>query len=136
MISGAAALYAVTKEQKYFDEALSCSKGAFEHFGDKTIKEGLVGYPVSTTIWFNCILLKGLIDIYPFAKEEILPYIESYQKSMDYAYENHLKEGFMPVDWLRGWRGDVKKDKFKEALDHSSNAEMYALLAIFENEVR
>ncbi len=136
MISGAAALYGITGEQAYLDEALSCAKGAYDYFGDKTVKEGYVEWPVATTIWFNCILLKGYIDLYPYAKEEALIYIEAYQKSIDYAYDHYKKDGFLPVDWLRGWREDVTKDTYKEALDHSANVEMYALLSIFEQDIR
>lgn len=136
MISGGAALYEVTGDKKYLDEALSSAKGAFDYFGDKTIKEGYVGWPVSTTIWFNAIMLKGFMDLYPYAKEEVAVYIDAYQKSMDYAYENYLKDNFIPVDWLNGWREDVEKDTYKEALDHSANIEMYALLSIYESEVK
>jgi hypothetical protein len=135
MISGAAALYGVTGEKKYLDEALSASKGAFDYFGNKNIVEGYVGFPVSTTIWFNTILLTGYLELYLYAKKEAITYIEAYQKSMDYAYNNFLKDGYMPIDWLLGWQ-DNDKNNFKEALDHSSNIEMYALLAIFEKDLR
>lgn len=136
MISGGAALFEATGEQKYLDEALSSAKGAYEYFCDKDVKEGYVGFPVSSTIWFNAILLKGFIDLYPHAKTAAAKYIGAYQKSMDHAYEHYLKDGFIPVDWLRGWRDGVKKDIYKEALDQSANVEMYALLSIYESEIR
>lgn len=134
-ISGAAALYGVTNEEKYLEKARSAAKGAFDFFGDKTVKEGFVEYPVHTTIWFNSILLKGFLKLYPYAAEECSDYIESFQKSMDYGFEHFIKDGFMPVDWLRGWQ-DTKKDTNKESLDHSANAEMYALLSIYENGLK
>lgn len=135
MISGAAALYGVTGDQKYLVEALSAAKGAFDYFGNKHIVEGYMGFPVSTTIWFNTILLTGYLELYLYAKKEAVTYIDAYQKSMDYAYDNFSKDGYMPIDWLAGWQ-DNDKNNFKEALDHSSNIEMYALLAIFEKELK
>lgn len=130
-ISGASALYEVTGDQQYLREALDAADGAFRYFASKG-PEGCVEFPVSTTVWFNSILLKGFLDVYPFAKPQCLPYIQAFQQSIDYAYEHFLKDGFLPSAWLRGWQ-DVKKDTNKEALDHSANVEIYALLSLFEN---
>lgn len=132
MISGAAALYGVTGEQKYLDEALSCAQGALEFFGDTDDKEGYVNWPSRANVWFNSILLRGYIDLYPYAKEETLPYIETFQRSIDYAYDNYYKDGYLPRDWINGW--DNEKDGAKYALDRSATAEIYAMLALFEKE--
>jgi hypothetical protein len=129
MISGAAALYGVTGEEKYLEEALSAAKGAYDYFS-RSVSETVTYWPCISNIWFNCILLRGYIDLYEYAPEQAKVYIMTFQNSMDFAYENYLYEGYMPINWVRGW-GTQERDKNlrMDALDHSANIEMYAMLA-------
>lgn len=134
MISGAAALYGVTKDKKYLDEALACAKGAMDYFGDKTKLQGYTHFACTSNIWFNAILLRGYIDLYPYAKKETAPYIEEFQKTMDYAYDKFSvnQRGYMPYNWIEGW-DNSDRTSYRDSLDMSANAEMYGMLAIWQN---
>ena len=138
MISGASALYSVTKDKKYLDEALACAEGAYEYFGVKNQVKGYVGWPYKrengseTQIWFNVILLRGYIDLYEVAPQEATKYILMFQNSIDYAFTHYLDGGYLPYDWLGGWHGK-ERDRYKRALDHSSNVEIYAMLADWQS---
>ncbi len=135
MISGAAALYGATGEQKYLNEALACAKGAMDYFGDTTVKSGYTSFACTSNIWFNAILLRGYMDLYPYAKKQTAKYIEEFQKSMDYAYETYKADntGYMPYNWISGWDSS-DRSLYREALDMSANAEMYGMLAIWQKE--
>jgi hypothetical protein len=129
MISAGAALYGVTGEQRYLDEALMAAQGAYAHFAAK-VSDNVTYWACTSNIWFNNILLRGYLDLYPYAKEQTIFYINTFQNSMDFAYEHYLYKGYMPINWSRGW-GTQERDKNgrREALDHSANVEMYAMLA-------
>lgn len=132
MISGAAALYGATGDKKYLDEALSCAQGAMNYFGDKTILPGYTNFACTSNIWFNCILLRGYIDLYEYAPSQTAGYINEFQKSIDYAYEHYDGEsGFIPYNWLEGWDAS-DRSTYRNALDMSANAEMYGMLAIWQ----
>ena len=135
MISGAAALYGATKDKKYLDEALSCAEGAMKYFGDTGVKAGYTNFACTSNIWFNAILLRGYMDLYPYAKTQTAKYIEEFQKSMDYAYETFDADskGYMPYNWLQGWDSS-DRSYYREALDMSANAEMYGMLAIWQKQ--
>lgn len=129
MISAGAALYGVTGEQRYLDEALLAAKGAYDYFS-VPISENVTYWPCISNIWFNCILLRGYIDLYEYAPEEAEFYITTFQNTMDFAYEHYLYEDYMPINWIRGW-GTQERDKELRlnSLDHTANIEMYAMLA-------
>lgn len=133
MISGAAALYGATKDKKYLTEALDCAKGAMDYFGNKNIISGYTEFACTSNIWFNAILMRGYIDLYPYAKQQTAPYLEEFQKSMDYGYEKFGADstGYMPFDWLRGWDGS-DRSMYRDSLDMSANAEMYGMLAYWQ----
>jgi uncharacterized protein YyaL (SSP411 family) len=129
MISGAAALYGATGEEKYLKEALSAAKGAYDYFS-RTVSDTVTYWPCTSNIWFNCILLRGYIDLYEYAPEQAEEYIMTFQNTMDFAYENYLYEGYLPINWIRGWGTQERdKDLRRNALDHAANIEMYAMLA-------
>jgi hypothetical protein len=134
MISGASALYGATKEQKYLNEALACAKGAYEYFGIKNQKPGYVGWPCDDNkqIWFHAILLRGYIDLYPYAKETATNYIEMFQNTMDYSFENYYDGEYLPYNWLTGWNSD-DRETYKRSLDHSTNVEIFAMLSDWQS---
>jgi uncharacterized protein YyaL (SSP411 family) len=132
MITAGVELYRATSEEHYLTDALVTAKAAYEYFGNEDLVEGYVQYPASSTTWFNLVLLIGFVDLNEFAPVEASTYIESYQKSIDYSYDNFYKDGYLPVNWVKGWIPGFEKDEHKNVLDHSSHAETYALLAQFE----
>ena len=92
-------------------------------------------YPInSQTTWFNLVLLQGFLDLYEFEPEDALLYIESFQKSLDYAYENYNRDGFLPRNYLSGWE-DSNYDNNKNVMDQASASQMYAMLAIWAQQI-
>lgn len=137
MISGAAELYGATNEKIYLDQAKNAAAAAFDVFGDRSIKNGYVLYPItSSTIWFNLVLLQGYIDLYPYDKTESLKYIDSYQKTLDYAYDNYYFNGCLPRDFLNGWVYGSSYDENKDVMDSATVAEMFGMLAEFESKIK
>lgn len=136
MISGQAELYRYTGEAIYLEQAKRSAEAAYHFFGNKNILDGYVLYPIDTyTTWFNLVLLTGFIDLYPFAKEQCDIYIDSFQKSLDYAYDNFYLDGFLPRNLLIGWQyGNYtsRYDMEMTIMDAAANAEMYAMLAQHE----
>lgn len=137
MISGAAALYRVTEEETYLEDAKMSAKGAYEVFAKETqIDEKILcQYAPSSdnlyngTTWFNLILLEGYLELFPY-DENCKKYIDAFQTSLDYAYENYQKDnGLLPRDLLNGWNMNEAKDQEKDIMDQAAYAEIYAQLA-------
>ena len=109
MISGGACLYRVTGESKYLTQAKNCAKAAYREFTIKDKETGLVQYTAksnsiyNSTVWFNLILLEGFIDLFPY-DPLCQKYIDAFQTSLDYGFENHLdKNKLLPRDLINGW---------------------------------
>lgn len=148
MLSGAAALYQATGDEKYLRAAEQLAKNTQKVFCVKDRKdEKPDSYPItSDTVWFNFILFQGYVDL---ANAELaraiasgdqtnmtkfttcLEYVESMQASIDYAYDNYQKDGFLPRDFVNGWNETSNFDKSKNVMDQASASETYSLLAMF-----
>lgn len=130
MISGAAALYRATGEEKYLSAAKKSVKAAKNVFGDKRALEGYTLWGLSNRKWFNLILLEGFIEFYEFDPEECLEIITSFQDMLDYSYDNYLKKGFLPYNLLKGWTKN-SEDTTKNIMEQTSVATMFAELSEF-----
>ena len=130
MISGAAALYRATGEEKYFNAAKKSVKAAKKVFGDTRALEGYTLWGLSNRKWFNLILLEGFIEFYEFDPEECLEIITSFQDMLDYSYDNYLKKGFLPYNLLKGWTKN-SEDTNKNIMEQTSVATMFAELSEF-----
>ena len=134
MLSGAADLYRVTGDNAYLDDARKLSDDSFKYFAKLgQTKEGYYTYDISGfRNWFNGVLMRGFVDIYP-AYGTVGDYIDSFQKNLDYGYENFLYEGFLPTNLLVGWSRDNANNKTEGMFSFAFAAE-YALLARYELE--
>lgn len=145
MISGGACLYRVTGEKRYLTQAKNCAKAAYREFTVKDKATGLTQYTAkgnsiyNSTVWFNLILLEGYLDLFPY-DPLCKKYIDAFQTSLDYGFENHLdNNNLLPRDLLKGWDikatkpGDdnTKPDLNKDVMDQAACAEIYAQLAEF-----
>jgi hypothetical protein len=130
-ISAAALLYGETGDQRYLNDAKALAKGAYDYFGNKNVRSGYVDYLTSSTgsgnVWQSTILLTGYIDLYQYDPSTTIKYIQAFQQGIDYGYDNYYTNGMIPRDWLKGW---TNEDNYW-SLDHSSNAQIYAQLALF-----
>ena len=134
MLSGAADLFKVTCNNTYLSDAQKLSDASFAYFACLgETRPGYYTYDISGfRNWFNGVLMRGYVDIYPFC-EEAADYINSFQKNLDYAYENFLYNGFLPTDLLEGWNEDYEKNKTEGMFSFAFAAE-YAVLSKYELE--
>ena len=138
-ITGAVELYRATGEIKYLDTAKYWAKSADAYFARDSGVDGLKSYPAGN-IWFNLILLNGYAALAPYDAENTGVYIAHMQNAIDYAYDHYLTKGlkpvygqFIPNDWINGWGSQNPKEIW--VLDASSQAEIFATLALCEKQV-
>lgn len=138
MISGGVALYRATGKTSYLTDAKNAARASYSTFCKTTTKDGtrVPMYPIDTqTTWFNLVLLQGYLDLYEASPNKTYEsYILSFQTSLDYAYDNYLKDGFLPRDYVNGWNMDSSYDKNKNVMDQASASQMYAMLALWAEQ--
>jgi hypothetical protein len=134
MLSGAADLFQATGEAVYLEDAQKLSNASFDCFA--TLGETIPGYYTYDISgfrnWFNGVLMRGYVDVYP-AYEAIAEYIHSFQQNLDYGYDHFLYKGFLPTNLLVGWSYDNNNNK-TEAMFNFAFAAEYAVLARYELE--
>lgn len=134
MLSGAADLFRLTGKDSFLKDAIELSDASFSYFAtlNKT-KTGYYTYDISGfRNWFNGVLMRAYVDVHPIYKNTD-EYIHSFQKNLDYGYENFLYEGILPSNLLVGWNNDNSKNK-TEAMFNFAFAAEYAVLAKYEIE--
>lgn len=134
MLSGGADLYRVTGDNAYLDDTRKLSDDSFQYFAKLgQTKAGYYTYDISGfRNWFNGVLMRGFVDIYP-AYPTVDDYIDTFQKNLDYGYDNFLYDGFLPTNLLVGWSRDNANNKTEGMFSFAFAAE-YALLARYELE--
>jgi hypothetical protein len=132
MLSGAADLYRVTGDNKYVTDAKKLSKASFRYFAKLgQTKAGYYTFDSSGfSNWFNGVLMRGYVDFYPLFKN-VDNYIDSFQKNLDYGYQNFRHKGFLPTDLLKGWSYDNSKNETEGMFNFAFAAE-YAVLSRYE----
>jgi predicted alpha-1,6-mannanase (GH76 family) len=134
MLSGGADLHRVTGTTSYMDDARKLSDASFQYFAKLgQTKPDYYTYDISGfRIWFNGVLMRGYVDVFP-SYETAGDYIDSFQKNLDYGYDNFLHEGFLPTNLLVGWSRDNSKNNTEGMFSFAFAAE-YATLARYELE--
>jgi predicted alpha-1,6-mannanase (GH76 family) len=134
MISGAADLYRVTGDNTYLEDGRDLADASFTYFAKLgQTKPEHYTYDISGfRNWFNGVLMRGYVDFYP-AYEPAGTYIDSFQKNLDYGYDNYLYEGFLPTNLLVGWSREDAKNNTEGMFNFAFAAE-YAVLARYELE--
>lgn len=134
ILSGAADLYRATGDNVYMEDARKLSDASFQYFAKLgQTKPGYYTYDISGfRNWFNGVLMRGYLDIYP-AYGTVSDYIDSFQKNLDYGYDNFLYDGFLPTNLLVGWSRDNANNNTEGMFSFAFAAE-YALLARYELE--
>ena len=134
MLSGAADLFRATGEKRFLKDAKKLADASFKFFAkrDQTIP-GYYTYEVNGfRNWFNGVLMRAFVDVYPYyPKAET--YITSFQKNLDFGYENFLHQGMLPTDLLKGWDSEEAKNNTEGMFNFTFAAE-YAVLSQFELE--
>lgn len=132
MLSGGADLYRVTKDEVYLQDSRKLTDASFNKFAswESTIPEHYA-YDISGfNNWFNNVLLRAYIDIQPFYEDAEKP-IASFQKNLDYGYENFAYKHMLPTNLLVGWSRENSKNRVEGMFTFAFAAE-YARLAQYE----
>ncbi len=132
MLSGAADLYRATGEDMYLIDARKLSDASFQYFAKLGLnRPGYYTYDISGfRNWFNGVLMRGYVDVAP-VYGNVAEYIDSFQKNLDYGYDNFLYEGFLPTNLLVGWSHDNNNNRTEGMFNFSFAAE-YAVLSRYE----
>ena len=97
----------------YFTKDLKINNVTYRQFPTYNGIEGN-GTARGFNAWFNDVLVRAWADAADYS--DYRQYkgarlgLDAIQKNLDYAYENHRKEGFLPFDMLNGW-GEEKNTK-------------------------
>lgn len=124
MIQAAALLYKLTKEENYLKDAQNIAKGSYEYFfEDFTPNEGQTFNVLKEhDVWFIAVMLRGYIELYHLDNNKT--YIDTFQKNLDFAWENTRESnGLFNKDF-----SGKKKDDRKWLLTQAAMVEMYARL--------
>lgn len=134
MLSGSADLYRATGDNTYHEDARKLSDKSFQYFAKPgQTKPGYYTYDISGfRNWFNGVLMRGYVDVY-YEYGTAADYIDTFQKNLDYGYENFLYNGFLPTNLLVGWSRDNVNNNTEGMFNFAFAAE-YALLARYELE--
>jgi len=133
MLSGAADLYQATGTSTYLDDATKLTKASFGYFAKKDATvTGYYTYDLSGfNNWFNDVLMRGYVDVYPIYKNASVC-VGSFQQNLDYGYDKFLYKGFLPTNLLLGWSRDNNNNSMEGMFTFAFAAE-YATLA--RNEI-
>lgn len=129
MLSGAADLFRVTGNKIYKSDGKNLSDSSFAFFARKDQEiAGLHSYDTEGfRVWFNGVLLRGFVDMYQYY-EAAENYINTFQENLDFGFEHHLYNGFLPVNLLGGWKKDSDQNDL-EGMFSFSYVAVYANLA-------
>lgn len=132
MIAGASELFRVTREPVYQDDLSEISKASINRFS-KYIRK-MDAYEFNTdakategfNTWFNNVLMRSYVDAYPFSTNSSANLgLTSFQKTLDYAFENHNRNNLLPIHLVEGWGTEVVTKAFHQF----TFASQYAVLA-------
>ena len=134
MLSGATDLFRATGDNAYLIDARNLSDDSFQYFAKLgQTKPDYYTYDISGfRNWFNGVLMRGYVELYP-EHQAVAEYIDSFQKNLDYGYDNFLYEGFLPTNLLVGWSQTQNNNKTEGMFNFAFAAE-YAVLSRYELE--
>ncbi len=132
MLSGSADLFRATGNNVYLEDGQKLATASFGYFAKLgTTKPGYYTYDISGfRDWFDGVLMRGYVDLYPSYKT-VDVCINSFQKNLDYGYDNYLYKDMLPTNLLVGWNLDRGKNNTEGMFMFAFAAE-YAVLAKYE----
>ena len=134
MITSADDLYRATGENVYLEDGKKLSDASFKYFAKLGLN--VPGYYTYDLIgfnnWFNGVLMRGYVDAYSSYKNAS-QYIDTFQKNLDYGYDNFFYRGLLPANLLVGWSRENVNNRLEGMFTFAFAAE-YATLARYELE--
>lgn len=137
MIGAAAALYEITGDAAYFDDAAKYAEGAYARFGGKKTVERAENpvYICDSNSWFGGSLLKGYLKLEEVSRtvdgtpEVDGKYVEGYAECLAYACSiANDNRGYLISGWTQS--GLTQNPSL---LDQSGNARLLFLLQMWKN---
>ncbi len=139
MLAGAAELYRVTGEQMFLDDLNNLCRSSVTQFSKRRRLDGAVfrEWPtddVATSgfnTWFDDVLMRAFVDADTYNTTQTgqvthsATALASFQQNLDYAWENHRRDAFLPIHLLDGW-GDATVTKGFHQLAFASELAMLA----------
>ena len=129
MMQSAALLYQLTKNPIYLKDAQNIAKECFNYFFTDftpTTNEEAFRMLKKGDIWFTAVMLRGFIELYQIDKDKT--YINAFNKSLSYAWDNARDENGLFNTDLSG----KSKDQKKWLLTQAAMVEMYSRLAMIQ----
>ena len=126
MIQSAILIYQFTDNKEYLADAQNIAKGCYDFFFmDFTPEQGETFKMIKKgDVWFTAVMLRGFVELYQTDHDKI--YLESFNKSLNYAWEHARDEkGLFSTDFT-----GTSQDHRKWLLTQAAMVEMYARLAI------
>lgn len=136
MISGAAELYRVTGDDQMKTDVETTVNAAMNTFSKYVRKNATYDFTTDASAtsgfntWFNNVLMRSFVDAAEFETTYTTRGLSSFQKNLDYAYNNHLRDGLLPIKLLDGWGNDTVTKAFHQF----TFAAQYAMLAVWALE--
>jgi len=125
MMQSAALLYQLTGKQEYLVDVQNIAKGCYNYFFiDHTPEHGKTFKLLKKgDVWFTAVMLRGYIELYRIDNNKT--YLDSFYKSLDYAWEHARdKRGLFNTDF-----SGKTQDNKRWLLTQAAMVEMYARLA-------
>ena len=133
-ISSAVALYKVTGEEAFLEDAARWGRSADLFFAQDSTVPGVKNF--TDLPWFREILLMGYMDLYEYDRDA-LGYIQHMETAINYGYESHRLNGIfgynknlIPRNWADGFADETEK-RDGNILEQVPCAGIYASLALF-----
>ncbi len=125
MMQSASLLYQLTGKKEYLTDAQNIAKGCHNYFFMNYTPENTNAFKMikKGDVWFTAVMLRGFIELYEIDHNKI--YLNSFNKSLDYAWEHARDEkGLFNTDFTGN-----SQDNRKWLLTQAAMVEMYARLA-------
>lgn len=136
MIAGAAELYRSLGDATYIADLAKTVPSSVNGFAKYVRKHGTYEFNTDATAangfnsWFNNVLMRSYFDVATLADADptaAVRGLRAFQTTLDYAFENHLRKGMLPIHFLDGWGTETLTKGFHQ----SSFVAEYTLLAIW-----
>lgn len=130
MIQAGALLYKLSGDTVFLDEARQTAKSCYDYFFHDFIGENGESFRMINRgdVWFTAVMFRGFIELYHQDKGE--RYLQAFRQSLEYAWKHARDEqGLFHTDFT-----GQEKDKKKWLLTQAAMIEMYARLAVLEQD--
>lgn len=146
MLAGTTELYRVTGEEAYLNDVNALAQSCWRNFAKGRRISGVTFYEWPTdpkaeegfNAWFDDVLMRAYVDAAPYnttvynGKTHADNALSSYEQNLNYAFENHNREGMLPINLLSGWEVSTGNADVTKGFHQLAFASEYAMLAVWQ----